>query len=556
MRGGDRLKKVVQPAKSTKRAVRSIIEFPKGSKEDNMQENKKTPLLHVDDLSIGFLNGKRFTKAVDEISFSLNEGEIVGIVGESGSGKSVTALSIIGLLAMDGSILNGTITYNEKILNHLPEREMRKYRGNEIAMVFQEPMTSLNPVITIGNQLEEMLILHAKQSKEERKQNILEMLKEVGLHQGESLLNKYPHELSGGMRQRVMIAMAMLMRPKLLIADEPTTALDVTIQAKILSLLKKMNEKHGTSILLISHNLNVVKNICSRAIVMHEGKIEEIGTMQELFETPKKEYTKRLLQASNQEMKPIKEGREISKTNIVSVKDLQVFYNKKKETLFGKSEKVEVVKKVSFDMKQGEILGIVGESGCGKSTLAKAIVGLQDMVKGTMEIGTKYPQMVFQDPYSSLNPSKKIGWLLEEPLRFHKKVSERERKELVLEMLKKVGLPIEFANRFPSELSGGQRQRVAIAMAIILNQELIVLDEPVSALDVTVQAQILELLLQLQSEYHLSYLFISHDMSVIRKLCDRVLVMYQGEIVELGNTEEIFNRPKQEYTKKLIDAIL
>ena len=289
---------------------------------------------------------------------------------------------------------------------------------------------------------------------------------------------------------------------------------------------------------------------------MHHGIIEEIGTMHELFETPKKEYTKCLLQASNQEMKPLKEKRELSDTNIVSVKDLQVFYNKKKETLFGKNEKVEVVKKVSFDMKQGEILGIVGESGSGKSTLAKAIVGLQDFVKGTMNVSTKYPQMVFQDPYSSLNPSKKIGWLLEEPLRFHKNISEKERKERALLMLEKVGLPRDYANRYPSELSGGQRQRVAIAMAIILNQDLIVLDEPVSALDVTVQAQILELLVNLQSEFQLSYLFISHDMSVIRKLCDRVLVMYQGEIVELGDTEDIFNRPKHEYTKKLIDAIL
>lgn len=521
-----------------------------------MQENKNTPLLTVKDLSIGFINGKKVTKVVDEISFSLGEGEIVGIVGESGSGKSVTALSIIGLLAKDGRVLNGDIIYNGKKLNLLSEKDMRKYRGNEIAMVFQEPMTSLNPVLTIGNQLEEMLLLHSKQTKEERKQNILEMLSEVGLHQGEALLKKYPHELSGGMRQRIMIAMAMLLRPKLLIADEPTTALDVTIQAKILSLLKKMNEKHGTSILLISHNLNVIKNICSKAIVMHHGIIEEIGTMHELFETPKKEYTKCLLQASNQEMKPLKEKRELSATNIVSVKDLQVFYNKKKETLFGKNEKVEVVKKVSFDMKQGEILGIVGESGSGKSTLAKAIVGLQDFVKGTMNVSTKYPQMVFQDPYSSLNPSKKIGWLLEEPLRFHKNISEKERKERALLMLEKVGLSRDYANRYPSELSGGQRQRVAIAMAIILNQDLIVLDEPVSALDVTVQAQILELLVNLQSEFQLSYLFISHDMSVIRKLCDRVLVMYQGEIVELGDTEDIFNRPKHEYTKKLIDAIL
>lgn len=521
-----------------------------------MQENKKKPLLNVEKLSIGFINGKNVTKVVDEISFSLEEGEIVGIVGESGSGKSVTALSIIGLLASEGRVLSGDIIYNGKKIDQLSEREFRKLRGDEIAMVFQEPMTSLNPVLTIGNQLEEMLLLHSKQTKEEREQNILEMLQEVGLHQGEALLTKYPHELSGGMRQRVMIAMAMLLNPKLLIADEPTTALDVTIQAKILTLLKKLNKKHGTTILLISHNLSVIKNICSRAIVMHQGIIEEIGTMQELFETPKKDYTKHLLQAVSQEVKPYKVNKEILNSNIVSVKELQVFYNKKKESLFGKTNRIEVVKKISFEMKRGEILGIVGESGSGKSTLAKAIVGLQDYTKGIIKVETKNPQMVFQDPYSSLNPSKKIGWLLEEPLRFHKKLSEADRKELVSQMLEKVGLSSEYATRYPSELSGGQRQRVAIAMAIILKQELIVLDEPVSALDVTVQAQILELLVKLQSEYRLSYLFISHDMSVIRKLCDRVLVMYQGEIVELGETEEIFNQPKHEYTKKLIDAIL
>lgn len=511
-------------------------------------------LLEVRDLSLGFKTRRKIEEVVSRVSFEIGKGEIVGIVGESGSGKSVTALSIMGLMNKSGVTLGGSILFEGKELTGLRKEAMRKLRGDQISMVFQDPMTSLNPVLTIGYQLDEMILLHEKMDKVEREKTILSMLEEVGLPNGEQLLSKYPHELSGGMRQRIMIAMAMLCNPKLLIADEPTTALDVTIQEKILKLLTRMNQNHGTTILFISHNLNVVKKICDRAIVMHDGKIEETGTVKEIFESPKHEYTKKLIDAATL----VREEEDFSileKKEILKVEDLQVFYEQKKQSLFEKKEKREVVKKVSFELKQGEILGIVGESGSGKSSLAKAVVGLQTFVKGSMKRNSERPQMVFQDPYSSLNPSKTIGWLLEEPLRFDKSISRNERKERAVQMLKEVGLPANYMNRYPSDLSGGQRQRVAIAMAIMLNQDLIVLDEPVSALDVTVQAQILKLLLRLRRQHHLSYLFISHDMGVIYRMCDRVLVMYDGNIVEAGDTKEVFEHPKHEYTKKLLKAI-
>lgn len=521
-----------------------------------MEDKKVEPLLSIEHLSIGFENNGDFTSAVEDISFSVSEGEILGIVGESGSGKSVTALSILRLLAKEGKILKGCISFGGKDILSMKEEEMQKLRGSSISMVFQEPMTSLNPVQTIGMQLEEVLLLHENLNNEERKQRIIEMLQEVGLLERETLLKKYPHELSGGMRQRIMLAMAMLCNPKLLIADEPTTALDVTIQAKILQLLKKINEQHGTTILLISHNLGVIRSICNRGIVMHQGEIEEAGTIEDLFLRPQKEYTKTLLQAVSKEVVRKENNSVKRKEPILSVTNLQVFYEQKKEKLFSKKEWKEVVKGVSFTMRRGEILGIVGESGCGKSSLVKAIANLQHHVKGKIELYTSRPQMVFQDPYSSLNPAKKIGWLLEEPLRLHKNISKSERKNRVKEMLNKVGLSPEYVDRYPSDLSGGQRQRIAIALAVIMKHEFIILDEPVSALDVTIQAQILALLMELQQEFSLSYLFISHDMSVIQKICDNVLVMYEGNIVEMGETKEIFDHPQHEYTKKLLSAVL
>ncbi len=514
-------------------------------------------LLSMKDITLGFGSKKKARPVVKTISFDVMEGEIIGIVGESGSGKSVTALSIARLLAAEGRVMGGEIWFGDQNLSQIPEKEMQNLRGREISYVFQEPMTSLNPVLTIKTQLEEVLLLHEKLGKEERYERMLGMLREVELQEPERVLSCYPHQLSGGMRQRVMIAMAMICKPRLLIADEPTTALDVTVQAKILQLLKKLKEEFHTTIILISHDLSVIKSICNRVIVMYQGQIVEQGTIQEIFTEPKQDYTKQLLEAAllihtvNAHEKRFKK---LSGKPLLKVEDLEVAYIEKKGQR--KTGKRKVVKGISFTLQKGEILGIVGESGCGKSTLAKAIVGLIKEESGRIVLDCERPLMVFQDPYSSLNPRKKIGWLLEEPLLLSKKYNKQERKDKVLEMLERVGLSKEYADRYPSSLSGGQRQRVAIAMAMILNQGFIILDEPVSALDVTVQEQILKLLLELREEYGLTYLFISHDMGVIQKICDRVGVMYEGKLIELRDTEELFADPKEEYTKQLLSAVL
>ncbi len=518
--------------------------------------NKKPDLLSIQDLSISF-GEKKKKEVVHNISFTIGQGEILGVVGESGSGKSVTALSILRLLA-DGGELSGSIWFDGMDLTKLTEEEMVKIRGDEISMVFQEPMTSLNPVLTVGVQIEEMLLLHTKKSKEERKTSVYEMMREVGLKNPELLYTKYPHQLSGGMRQRIMIAMAMICKPRLLIADEPTTALDVTIQAKILDLLKELNQKHGTTILFISHDLTVVRNLCDRLIVMYDGRIVETGESREIFDSPKEEYTKKLLAAAEMvhDTSLAPDFIDASKVNrILEIKDLKVYYTESDKKLFQKRQRKEVVKGVSLEVLEGESVGIVGESGCGKSTLAKAITGLVNDVKGQISLREEKPQMVFQDPYGSLNPSKRIGWLLEEPLKLQKTLSKREREQRVEEILQKVNLPIEYKKRYPKDLSGGQRQRVAIARAMILHPKFVVLDEPVSALDVTVQAQVLQLLKDLKEEFQLSYLFISHDMGVVHSMCDRVCVMYQGEIVESGRTEEVFQNPTHEYTKQLLSSV-
>lgn len=516
----------------------------------------KEDLLTVKNLRIAFGN-QHEKEVVHGISFAIKKGEILGVVGESGSGKSVTALSILRLLSSGGKATGGEIWFEEKELTKLSSEEMVKVRGDEIAMVFQEPMTSLNPVITVGAQIEEMLVLHTKKTKEERKDAVLTMMKEVGLEKPDLLYHQYPHQLSGGMRQRIMIAMAMICKPKLLIADEPTTALDVTIQAKILELLKSLNEKHGTTILFISHDLTVVRNLCDRLIVMYEGDIVESGETKEVFQNPEKEYTKNLLAAAEM----VHAGGGISsevngvKNPILEVKELKVYYTENAKKIFQKRQRKLVVDGVSFILNEGESVGIVGESGSGKSTLAKAITGLHTEVEGQIVLQEQKPQMVFQDPYGSLNPCKKIGWLLEEPLRLQNKQSKREWEAKVTEVLCKVGLSSEYKERYPRDLSGGQRQRIAIARAMILHPKLVVLDEPVSALDVTVQAQVLELLKELKKELRLSYLFISHDMGVIRSMCDRVCVMYQGKIVESGTTEDIFEHPTNEYTKQLLASV-
>ena len=521
-------------------------------------------LLKVEGLKIQFADQK---EVVDGITFEINQGEILGLVGESGSGKSMTALAILGLLKQEASVKGGSIWYQGKDLLQLTKDEARSLKGQEIAMIFQEPMTSLNPVMKIGAQIDEMVLLHQQVTKEECKKKTLDALEEAGFEDGKRIYESYPHQLSGGMRQRVMIAMAMINKPKLLIADEPTTALDVTIQAKILNLIQQLNQKYHTAVILVSHDLGVIQQVCNRAIVMCDGKVVEQGEVNDLFSHPKEDYTKRLIAAiprrkqvpSEIELEDEKASEEdeveLTESTVLRVKDLVVSYHSQESLLSRFKEKNterRIIHEISFQLGKGEILGIVGESGSGKTTLVKSILGLVKPQSGeVLSYGHKM-QMVFQDPYSSLNPAKKVGWLVEEPLMLNTQLSKQERRKLVIQMLHQVGLSEDYVQRKPSDLSGGQRQRVAIAMALITKPEIVILDEPVSALDVTVQAQILELLAQLRDQYQLSYVFISHDLNVISQICDRALVMYQGSVVEEGSVEELFDHPKHDYTKELL----
>lgn len=508
-------------------------------------------LLEVNNLTIGFPDEEGLHTVVDHVNFSIGRGEIVGIVGESGSGKTITVQTIMGLKKPDAQILSGEILFNGIDLLKLSDEELAKIQGNDMSMVFQEPMTSLNPVKKIGWQVAESLKIHTSMSDEEIHERVIEILANVGLPKPEELCQKYPHQLSGGMRQRVMIAMAMICWPKMLVCDEPTTALDVTVQAQILQLLRKIHSEANTSILFISHDLNVVKEVCQRVIVMYKGKIVEEGFTEDVLYHPKHDYTKHLIAA-------IPTNREDMRKEdcVVEAKDLNVYYSVKGKGMLGKKEQKHVVQNVDFHIKRGEILGLVGESGCGKSTLAKCVVGLNKNYTGTLNVKEDHPQLVFQDPYSSLNPTKKIGWILEEPLKIHGMKDKAKRKELVDQMLTQVGLDPSFADRYPNELSGGQRQRISIGGSLILDSKFIVADEPVSALDVTVQSQVLNLLLDLHRTRELTYLFISHDLNIVRNFCNRVIVMYLGEIVEEAEVEEIYEDPKHPYTQLLFHSIL
>lgn len=558
--------------------------------------NRDEILLSIENLSIGFVKKRKMNRVLDNISFEVKKGEILGIVGESGSGKTMTALSVMGLLPESAKILSGEINFLGTNLLTMEDKKLRKLRGTGISMVFQDSMTSFNPLLTIGAQVEEMLRLHSERTKEEYKALTLEALEEVGLSNPLEVYHQYPHQLSGGMRRRAMIAMAMIAGPKLVIADEPTTALDVTTQSKILELLKKMNEKHGTGIMLISHDLRVIQSICGRAIVMRNGKIVESGLTKELFKHPNTEYTKQLVAAVplmfsefnkvQDEAFPVdlKENGNADTDNInnkdmdgsaahgneqeeiLAIQNLNVFYSEKGIGLFGKRSRKHIIRDVTVSVKQGETLGIVGESGSGKSTLAKAIVGLNNEIEGIIkindaafigsEVSVSKPQMVFQDPYGSLNPTKKVGWILEEPLKLKTNLGKKERKERVNEMIQQVGLSTKHLERYPFQLSGGERQRVAIAAALIVNPKLVILDEPVSSLDVTIQAQILSLLKDLQKKYNLTYVFISHDLNVVYQMCNRVCVIYKGEIVEMKEAKELFFRPQHEYTKELLKSAM
>jgi peptide/nickel transport system ATP-binding protein len=563
------------------------------------------PLLRINDLSIDFVSESGITSAIKNISLSINRSEIFAIVGESGSGKSVTALSILQLLSKTAKSKSGEIIFsedgkNEIELVRLPNKQLQKIRGNKIAMIFQEPMTSLNPVFTCGEQVAESLQLHKKITFADAKQQAIEWFRKVKLPEPEKVFSKYPHQLSGGQKQRVMIAMAMCCKPSLLICDEPTTALDVTVQKNILQLIKELQEVQKMGVIFITHDLGVVSEIADKIAVMYKGEIVETNSIKEIFTNPQHPYTKGLLAcrpifhkkgerlpvvgdfletADNRPqtiVKPTKldtatvvHGQ--SSTVLLSANNLSVWFPVKKN-LFGKSLSfTKAVDDISFDVIKGETLGLVGESGCGKTTLGRTLLRLieptagsiiyngDDLTKKTIdEIKPlrKDIQLVFQDPYSSLNPRLTIGAAISEPLKVHGQYrTEKQRKEKVTDLLEKVDLAPSHYDRYPHEFSGGQRQRIVIARALALNPSFIICDEPVSALDVSVQAQVLNLLSDIKKEFGFTTIFISHDLGVVRYISDRIMVMHKGKIVEQGAADEVYYHPKNEYTKNLIASI-
>ena len=509
-------------------------------------------MLNVTDLHIEIEDSIIPETVVEDFDITVEPGEIVGIVGESGSGKSMSAHAIAGLLSRKDMKKRGSILFEGKELLSMERSGLRKIQGDDIAVVFQEPMTSLDPVKTIGYQVEEALRIHSDLNDDEIKARAIAMMKDVELDDAENLYHKYPHELSGGMRQRVMIAAALICHPKLLIADEPTTALDVTIQAQIIELLRRINREKGTAILFISHDLSVVRSLCSRVVVMNAGRIVESGDVEQVFNHPEKDYTKRLISAIPSFKKLAEPAGKADKAPILEVRNVSARYKKVTGYFLPNTKQKLIVKDASFTMYEGEIMGLVGESGSGKTTLGKTILGMLVDTKGEIIHHSSMPQMVFQDPYGSLNPSKTVGWILEEPLKINGRHSKEERRERAKQMLSLVGLDESYLKRRPKALSGGQRQRVCIALALMMNPKLIIADEPVSALDVTVQDQVLNLLIKLNRELGIAILFISHDLKVVYELCSRIIVMKDGQIVEQGTDEQIYNNPKHPYTKQLL----
>jgi len=575
------------------------------------------PLLEVKNLVTEFHTDNGTVRAVDDISFTLHRGETIGIVGESGSGKSVTSLSAMRLIPEPpGKIVNGKILFHGEDyasdLAKLNEKQMRKFRGNEIAMIFQEPMTSLNPVFTCGKQVMEAIQLHQKFSRKAAKEKTIELFKKVKLPRPEEIFRSYPHQISGGQKQRVMIAMALSCNPSILIADEPTTALDVTVQKTILHLMKELQEEYNMGILFITHDLGVIAELADEVVVMYKGKLVEKGSAMQVFSSPKHSYTRGLLacrppldvrvrelptrkyfMTEDENGVIVETGKTVSEVikelavsknevslrheiiyaqePLLEVSNLKTYFANKK-SFFGKAKSwVKAVDDISFKLYPGETLGLVGESGCGKTTLGRTILKLIEPTDGSIVLNgenitgysnksmrplRKDAQIIFQDPYSSLNPRITIGEAIMEPMRVHNVCdNEMQRKQEVFELLSKVGLDPNQFNRYPHEFSGGQRQRICIARSIALKPKLVICDESVSALDVSVQADVLNLLNELRDEFGLTYLFISHDLSVVKFMSDRMIVMKEGKIAEEGLADEIYANPKTEYTKSLINSI-
>ena len=524
-------------------------------------------LLEVADLSVGFRQGSRDTLAVDRVSFEIKKGETVALVGESGSGKSVTALSVLKLLPYPSAHHpSGSIRFKGQELLNLPEDKIRHVRGNDITIIFQEPMTSLNPLHTIEKQIGEILLLHQGLTGETARARTLELLTQVGIPEAETRLGSYPHQLSGGQRQRVMIAMALANEPDLLIADEPTTALDVTVQAQILSLLKELQKRLGMAMLFITHDLGIVRRLADTVCVMKEGKIVERGPVEQVFSAPEHPYTRALLAA---EPKPDPAPINADAPVVVETRDLKVWFPIKRGVMRRVVGHIKAVDGVSIGVRQGETLGIVGESGSGKTTLGLAILRLVSsegpiVFLGSTITGLTFRQMrpfrlhmqiVFQDPYGSLSPRMSVSDIIEEGLWVHHpKLTRAQREERVVQALRDVGLDPETRFRYPHEFSGGQRQRIAVARAIVLEPTFVVLDEPTSALDMLIQAQIVELLRALQKRRNLTYIFISHDLRVVAALASRLVVMRQGKVVEEGPAAELFARPTSDYTRALLAA--
>jgi peptide/nickel transport system ATP-binding protein len=561
-------------------------------------------MVNVENLNVQFLNqeDKSLIKAVKNVNFKISKGKVLGIVGESGSGKSVTSFSIMRLLDESTATITGKIAFNNVNLLDLPSDQMSAYRGNKISMIFQEPMTSLNPVFTCGNQVREAILLHQKTSKEEAKARTISLFREVQLPRPEHIFESYPHQLSGGQKQRVMIAMALSCNPDLLIADEPTTALDVTVQKMILELLLRIKEERQMAMIFISHDLAVIHDIADEVAVMYKGDIVEQGPASNIFRNPQHPYTQGLLacrpnpaklakklpivadflktdvaldtfklqQYTTTEIK-FRRTHLYSQEPILEVKNLNTWFPVRRG-MFGKiKDYVKAVNDISLEVYPGETLGLVGESGCGKTTLGRSILrlieptsgqllfqktDLRALDKAALRKARRDIQIIFQDPYSALNPKVTVGQAILEPLEVHQlHGSYNARKRIVLELLERVDLKPEHFNRYPHEFSGGQRQRIVIARALALQPKFIICDESVSALDVSVQAQVLNLLKELQADFGLSYIFISHDLAVVKHISDRMIVMNKGKIEEAGFPEEIYNHPKALYTRNLIAAI-